>query len=70
MFTYDEWGNYIFHIQTGRGGAKLLEEMGIKNPSKEEYDKHMTSYRKIKKKQDEWLDELMCKLLEWCDKKK
>lgn len=49
---------------------KLLEERGLKSCSREEYDKHMASYRKIKKKQDERLDELIYKLIRWCDKKK
>lgn len=52
MYTYDEWGNIMFHIQTGREGLKMFEEMGIKNPSKEEYEKHMNSYRKIREEQD------------------
>lgn len=66
MFTYDEWGNTIFHIQTGREGIKMFKEMGISNPSKEEYEKHMASYRKIKEKENQKLQEFLDKFLKYC----
>lgn len=66
MITYDEWGNTMFHIQTGREGLKMFEEMGFKNPPKEEYEKHMNSYRKIRKEEDKRLQETLNKVLEWC----
>jgi len=54
MYTYDEWRNIVLHIQTGREGIKMLKERGITNTmTKEEYEKHMTSYRKIKQLQEE-----------------
>ena len=52
MYTYDEWGNSMLHIQTGIEGMKMFQEMGFKNPSKEEYEKHMASYRRLKAKHD------------------
>lgn len=61
MFTYDEWGNTMLHITTGEEGMKMFEKEGFKNPSKEEYDKHMNSYRKIKAKQSEQIWEALRK---------
>ena len=52
MFTYDEWGNTMLHIQTGKSGIEMFEKMGFKNPPKEEYDKHMASYRKLREERD------------------
>lgn len=67
MFTYDEWGNTMFHIQTGRSGIKMFEEMGYKNTPKEEYDKHMNSYRKLKAKRDEQIWEALRKAFDLPD---
>lgn len=54
MYTYDEWGNYVFHITTGRKGMELLTQAGLKNTiTDEEYSKHMTSYRKLKQEENE-----------------
>ena len=66
MYTYDEWGNIMFHIQTGREGIEAFRKMGIKNPSKEAYEKHMNSYRKIREEQDKKFQETLNKVLEWC----
>ena len=66
MYTYDEWGNTMFHIQTGREGLKMFKDMGFKNLSKEEYEKHMNSYKKIKEKENERLQEALDKVLKWC----
>ena len=69
MYTYDEWGNYIFHIQTGREGMKLLEERGLKSCSREEYDKHMASYRRIKEKENKRFNEWLEHFKKWLGKK-
>jgi hypothetical protein len=53
MFTYDEWGKCVFHIQTGREGMKVLQDAGFVNMPKDEYEKHMTSHRKIQAERDE-----------------
>ena len=66
MFTYDEWGNTMFHMQTGREGIKMFQEMGHKNPSKEDYDKHMASWRKIQEEKNKVFQEWLDKFLEWC----
>jgi hypothetical protein len=63
MWTTDEWGRTIYHMQTGREGYKMLTEMGIKprgGLSEEEYEKHMESWRKIyKARQDKMWEQLM-----------
>jgi hypothetical protein len=69
MITYDEWGNYMFHIQTGKEGMELFKQMGFKNPPKEEYEKHMDSHRKIMKQRNEELQIELDKFLEWCKTK-
>lgn len=61
MYTCDEWGNTMLHIQTGREGIKMFQEMEYKNPSKEEYEKHMASWRKLKKERDEQIWEALRK---------
>jgi len=66
MYTYDEWGNTMFHIQTGRLGIKMFKEMGYKNPPKEEYDKHMASYKKIQEEKNKKFQEFLDKFLEYC----
>ena len=63
MYTYDEWGNTMLHIQTGREGLKMFKEMGFENPSKEEYEKHMNSYRKIREEQDKRIWDALRKAL-------
>lgn len=67
MYTYDEWGNTMLHIQTGREGIKIFEEMGIKNPSKEEYEKHMASWRKIEAERSEQIWEWIRKTFDLPD---
>lgn len=66
MYTYDEWGNSMLHIQTGREGMKMFKEMGYKNPPKKEYEKHMTSYRKIQEEKNKVFQEWLDKFLEYC----
>lgn len=67
MYTYDEWGNSVLHIQTGREGMKLLKEAGLRNTmTDEEYKKHMDSYRRIKEKENKQFQERLDKFLEWC----
>lgn len=61
MFTYDEWGNIMLHIQTGEEGIKMFEKWGYKNPPKKEYDKHMFSWRKLRAEQDEQIWEALRK---------
>ena len=63
MYTYDEWGNTMLHIQTGREGLKMFKEMGFENSSKEEYEKHMNSYRKIREEQDKRIWDALRKAL-------
>jgi len=66
MYTYDEWGNSVLHLQTGAAGIKMFEEMGIKSMPRDEYEKHMESYKKLKQKEDEvfqkFLDDFLEKL--------
>ena len=59
MYTFDEWGNSVLHIRTGKEGKKMLEEAGFKSTmSDEEYRKHMEShYRLQKEKNDRFLNE-------------
>lgn len=65
MYTYDEWGNIVFHIQTGRAGIEMFKEMGIENTiTPEEYKKHMDSYRRIQQKR---LDAVMIAIKEFLD---
>jgi hypothetical protein len=66
MFTYDEWGNSVWHIQTGREGIELFKNIGIKNIPKEEYEKHMNSYRKLKEKENIRFQEMIGDILKWC----
>lgn len=64
MYTYDELGNIVLHIQTGREGIKILEKLGITNTmTKEEYEKHMESYRKIQQERTEAVINQLNKLL-------
>lgn len=56
MYTHDEWGNTVFHIQTGREGMKILKEAEIKNTmTDEEYKRHMESHNKLQKESSERL---------------
>lgn len=66
MFTYDEWGKMVFHIHTGVRGMKIFEELGFKSMPREEYDKHMASYRKLKEKEEERLQRMLDIMLKWC----
>ena len=61
MYTIDEWGRIVLHIQTGREGYKLLQEAGLTdNLSPEEYKKHMEShYRLQKERHDVIMKQLM-----------
>lgn len=63
MFTYDEWGNYVYHIITGKKGLQILKEAGFTNSmTPEEYEKHMNSYRRIQKQRSDelWKSILSC----------
>jgi hypothetical protein len=69
MYTYDEWGNWVLHIQTGREGAKMLKEMGlIGKMSKEQYEKHMASYRQLQTERNEHLQKWLEDFIQWCKK--
>jgi hypothetical protein len=64
MYTFDEWGNSVLHIRTGKEGMKLLEKSGIKNTmTKEEYKKHMDSHYKLQDIRDKMVYDSLIKML-------
>ena len=64
MYTYDEWGNSVLHIQTGTAGIKLLQGAGFKNTmTKEEYSRHMKSHYKLQKESSERLWKSLMRIL-------
>lgn len=66
MYTYDEWGNTVLHIQTGRRGMEILKEAGFSNSmTKEQYEKHMASYRRIQERRDKEIQKELDKILKW-----
>jgi len=64
MYTYDEWGNSVLHIHTGKKGMEMLKEAGIYNTmTAEEYKKHIDSHYKIQKTNSERLMNSLLKML-------
>ena len=51
MYTTDEWGNTVFHMQTGASGMKIFKDAGLleNQMSNEEMKKHMDSHFKIQR---------------------